>query len=171
MDWEVILMEPVVKAAIITVAGSMALATLGGFIKIVQGIIDEKKFQDQINSKIDSKIGNTEVGSLSKQHESLEKLGNMNKEQILNEIKLSSNNIKDILEVRDKVEETRYNNLGDGQKRLEDSFKTIEGFREEWKRVNEENIKLKEENVKLKQENIILNNKIVEYEDEWEMGR
>jgi len=51
MDWEAILMDPVVQGAIITVAGSLALATIGGFVKILQGVINDGKAHFDLKNK------------------------------------------------------------------------------------------------------------------------
>lgn len=170
-------MEPVIQVAIITVAGSLALAIIGGFIKILINIFDEKKFQRDIASKIDLKIGNTESGSLSKQHENMEK-------SIKDVVVDKTNNLKEMqernfLQLYPKIENIdkyidgerenkilRYNNLNESQKRLEDSFKTMAAFGEEWKRVNEENIRLKQENQILVEKNRELLNQIRTYENE-----
>ena len=65
MSLEEILMDPVVQGAIVTVAGTLALAVVGGFIKIIWSSINDRKIFNQLKDK----IGNTEGSSLSKQHE------------------------------------------------------------------------------------------------------
>lgn len=83
-------MDPVVQGAIITVAGTLALAVVGGFIKIIWGSISDRKFFNEIKDK----IGNTEGFPLSRQHEDIKETIEGRTDVIKETIKERTSNIE-----------------------------------------------------------------------------
>lgn len=135
MSLEEILMDPVVQGAIVTVAGTLALAVIGGFVKIIWSSINDRKLFDQLKDK----IGNTEGSSLSKQHEAIkdkiaEKASNIEKSQdrIFNKV--------DSIDKEMVVSRERYASLNLDQRDIRDNVNKLVN---EWEYAIAENKELK----------------------------
>lgn len=146
MNWRMILMD----------WGWLAIAVplLGLVGTTIYSIIQDSKGW----KKIEGKIGNTEIGSLSNQHKSME----MNvKETIVAEtkgIEKSQNRVQTIVDNINKTvirTEAKYNNLEPNQKEISDKVLSLLA---DWQNVITENKELKKEIEYLKEQNKTLFN-------------
>ncbi|MCX7773195.1 MAG: hypothetical protein N2376_08815, partial [Clostridia bacterium] len=142
MTLEEILMDPVVQGAIITVAGTLVLAVIGGFIKIVAGTINDKKYW----GRVDLKIGAAEGKSLSDQHSEIKNIVIDGNDKLINKVEHSAdkllNEVKGIdtfLKVKEEREKGRYASLSDSQKRLDSQIEGIKSIFTELNRLQIEN--------------------------------
>lgn len=149
-------MDPVVQGAIITVAGTLALAVIGGFIKIVWSSVNDRKFFDQLKDK----IGNTEGSSLSKQHEAIkekivektntiEKMQNNEFSRILNKV----DSIDKLLIQKEAEHRFRLESMNENQKEIKSHMQGINKLADDWEKVIAENKELKTRIIELEGKN------------------
>ena len=136
-------MDPVVQAAIFTVCGTLALAVLGGFVKIVASTFTDKKGWKSVNAN----IGNTQRGSLSAQHEDLAKSISNGNSQIINKFEASSDklfsevkNMDTFLKVKEEREKHRYASLSESQKNIDTHIEGMKATFTELQRIQIENL-------------------------------
>lgn len=167
-------MDPVVQGAIITVAGTLALAVIGGFIRIVWSSISDRKFFNEIKDK----IGNTEGFPLSKQHEAIketiiEKTNGVEKimAEKTNGIAERQSNILNKVESIDKLlsqKETedrfRLESMNESQKEIKSHMQGINKLAEDWERTIAENKELKARNAELEKKYMELDKQYDELE-------
>lgn len=159
IDWEEILMDPVVQGAIITASGAIALAALAGFFKIILSFRDKKLFDE-----IKTKIGNHKSDTLEMQHENIKeaisgKLDSVGKIVADNTINLKENNKNEFNRIYAKVDkinstmdknEIRYENLNLDQRIVRSN---VEKLVYDWERIIVENKELKGRITELEKKN------------------
>ena len=145
MTLEDIFMDPVVQGAIITVAGTIIIAVIGGFIKIIVDAISGKKRWQSVEEK----IGSTQRGSLSDQHtdiinkiDSTSKIQSNGQRQIngsINRISAGVDSVNKILQINEEREKNRYENLSDSQKKIDYQIEGVKAAFAELRRLQIEN--------------------------------
>lgn len=143
-------MDPVVQGAIITVAGTLALAVIGGFIKIIWGSINDRKFFNQLKDK----IGNTDDSTLSKQHDAIKETITERASIIENTIKKMQNNdftrifnkvdsIDKLLIQKEAENRFRMESMNENQKEIKSHMQGISKLADDWEKTIAENKELK----------------------------
>ncbi len=161
MNWGDFFMEPVVQGVIITAAATITISIVGGTVGIIKNIILNKEAYEDLNRKLDNKMGSLDNGSLSKQHENMER-------NLTNTITDKASNIYFKVDSIDKLmskNEGRYESLNFDQKEIKNN---IDKLLLEWQNLSIENNNLRRENHRLRDKIYSLQDQIG-LEDEWEL--
>lgn len=135
---------------------AVAVALIGLIGTVVLGIYNDRKGY----KKITEKIGDTDKGTLSNQHEMLKEVINNNHNSIKEFIKTGNDQlvknadftiekISDELKRKELEQKHQYDNLSVYQKEIDHYVKGIEDLVRDWKRVVTENTELKAKNENL----------------------
>lgn len=145
IDWEEILMDPVVKGAIITASSAITLASLAGFFKIILNFRDKKLFDE-----IKKKIGNYKSDTLEEQHDDIRDTivdkANVIVDKTNNLKEVNTNEFNRIYTKVDRIDreiganKERTASLDLDQRIIRSN---VEKLIYDWERVNLENVELK----------------------------